>query len=101
MTLRDDLVAKKNRIEKQLTILDRVGEDTYPIGTIVLFSAESGDKWYYLKVDEESWRYLSSVTGIVKQLRQWVLEAEQSGIGYFEIYKLLPDKTPFYVSMSE
>lgn len=101
--LRDELIAKKDRIDKQLSIIDRVGEDKFPIGTIALFSANTGDKWYYIKTGEEEWRYLhaSTTRGIVKQLREWILEAEQSGIGYFEVYRLLAADTPFYSSIHE
>jgi hypothetical protein len=97
MTLRDDLLAEKARIERDLVIVDRAGEDTFPLGTITLFAMGS-QKAYFLKVAEESWRSMASSTP-TRQLREIILEWENYG-GYFEIYKLLPEATPFYTSLS-
>lgn len=98
MTLRDELIAERNRIDQKLAILDRVGEDTFNIGAIALFASSAGDKWYYLKEAEEAWRFLNGQTQGAKQLRSWILEAEEANIGYFEVYLLSPANTPFYAS---
>ena len=98
MTARSDLLAQKAEIDRKLGILNRVGEDTFNLGTVVVFSAASGVHWYYRKVAEETWRDMQSQSGAVSTLAEWVLEAEDANVGYFEIYALTPAQTPFYAS---
>lgn len=95
--IREELQDQRDEIDRKLAILNRVGEDTFPIGTIALFSSAQ-EHGYYRKIAEESWRFMESNTGGTRQLREIILEWEDSPVGYFEIYKLLPEATPFYVS---
>lgn len=83
-------------LQKDLVILSRVGEDTYPIGTLALFTGTR--KWYYVKVAEESWRNVGG--NREQELRDWIFEAEKSNVGYFEVYILNPDQSPIYASGS-
>jgi hypothetical protein len=99
LTIRDDLLSQKAVIERKLAVIDRAGEDTYPVGTVALFSA-SVQKGYYLKSAEETWRDMAG-TGPTRQLIQIILEWETTpSVGYFEIYKLLPGASPVYVSLA-
>ncbi len=97
MSLRDNLLAQRAEIDRKLAIIDRVGEDTFPIGTIVIFSS-ANEKVHFLKTGEEAWRYMTSSVGTTKQLRDWILDWEDSPVGYFEVYRYTPADTPFYAS---
>lgn len=102
MNLRESLLADRDEIDKQIAIIDRVGEDIFPLGTLALFSGQRiEDKWYYIKTGEEAWRSLNPTRNApTKELREWILETEESSVGYFEIYILNPAATPFYTSIS-
>lgn len=82
-------------LNRQLGILNSAPADTFPLGTVVVFNAATGSKWYYFKVAEETW---ASKDGEEKDLASWILEAMDSNIGYFEVYKLLVSPTPIFAS---
>jgi hypothetical protein len=98
MSLRDVLLAEKAEIDRKLAILNRSPTDTFPFGTIVVFSKGTtpADKWYYLKVSEETWKDMQS--GEVRDLASWILTGEESAVGYFEVYKMTVDTTPIYTT---
>lgn len=84
--------------QAQLTVLNRVGSDTFSIGTIMLFSAASGAKWYYVKIAEETWASLRGGNPGTKALEEYVLDAVNSEIGYFEVYEVSIKPAPFFTS---
>jgi hypothetical protein len=89
-----ELEAEKAAIEAKIAILESVPEDLFHFGTVVLFAATGGVKWYVVKTGEELWSKLSG--GAEQDLASWVLEAVESNIGYFELYELKVEETPFY-----
>lgn len=91
--LQKEKEAIQDRIDKFLS----VPEDTFPLGTVMLFSAASGAKWYIRKNSEESWIKLTG-TGVAQELATWILEAVESSIGYFEVYRVVTQETPFFVN---
>ncbi|MFY3741602.1 MAG: hypothetical protein HMLIMOIP_002060 [Candidatus Nitrosomirales archaeon] len=83
-------------LQSKLDIMNRVPSDTFPFGTVVVFSAASGSKWHYLKTGEETWLNLQVNTA--KDLASWILTAVESNVGYFEVYELKVQPTPFFAS---
>jgi hypothetical protein len=97
MTLRQDIIDQIAALQAQLSILNTAPPDTYNFGTVVVF-ASTGHKWYYAKTAEETWLQLNGTSVIEKSLSEWILEAKQSGIGYFEVYIMTVAPTPIYAS---
>jgi hypothetical protein len=92
-----------NKIQSKLDILNRVPEDTYPFGTIIRFAANGNAvKWHIMKIDEESWIKIgpgfNSSTTVAQSTGDWILEAVDSNIGYFEVYVLTVGNAPIYTS---
>jgi len=79
-----------------VVILSQAPTDIYNFGTVVVFaSGVSGvTKWYYLKVAEELW--MDFATGTEKTLSEWILNANEANIGYFEVYVLTVAPSPIY-----
>ncbi len=101
MGRREDIQDHINELQAQLDILNSAPEDTYSFGTVAVFAAATGDKWYYVKIAEESWSKLkrsSASTEIARALSEWILHAVNSNIGYFEVYILTVEETPIYAS---
>lgn len=101
MALRDDLLASQTEITRKLAILNSIGEDTFPFGTVMVFNAATGAKWYYVKIAEERWQKLgtSAIEGPHQRpLSEWIFYTEESPIGYFEVYELRVQPAPFYAS---
>lgn len=98
MSQRSEIQAEIASLQVQLGILNRVPTDSFNLGTVVVFAAgNSGSvKWYYNKVAEETWA--NSATGVEKDLAGWILETMESNIGYFEVYELKVQPTPFFAS---
>lgn len=96
MTLRQNLEAQVIEAQRQLAILDNIDEDIFNFGTVAVFSAPSHPRWYYVKVAEESWK--SFTNGTQKALADWIFEAEESNVGYFEVYMMTAAPDPFYAS---
>lgn len=98
MSLLTDLQAQLALIQAKINILQASPSDTFPLGRIALFASNSGNtRWYYVKVAEESWKDLNN-PGITKPLNEWILQARESGVGYFEVYEMRPQASPFYAS---
>lgn len=97
MSLRTDLISQIADLQAKLAILNGVAEDTFSFGTVMVFAAGLGGatKWYYHKTQEETW---VSDLGEEKDLASWILVARESNIGYFEVYELRVQPTPFYAS---
>lgn len=104
MGVKEDLQAKLDSIQAKLNVVNRVPEDRFSIGTIALFSAATGLKWYYVKIGEESWTSLKGnlpgegLPSGSKSLAAWILYAVESNIGYFEVYEMKVHPTPFFAS---
>ncbi len=96
MALRDDLEAQIASLEARLAILNGAPEDTYNFGTVVVFSS-ANSRWHYVKDNEESWRDMTN-GGPTKPLSEWILEARESPVGYFEVYVLSVANTPIYAA---
>ena len=85
------------KLQEELATLNQAPTDTFPFGTVVVFSAQSGVKWYYVKKGEEIWKPLSN-TGAECSLAECILTAKKSGVGYFEVYVLITQEPPIYAS---
>lgn len=95
MTKKQDLLDQIAELQAEVNILNTAPSDTYPLGTVVRFVANSNTiKWHYIKTSEETW--LSMESSISKSLSEWILDAVDSSIGYFEVYLLPVADTPFY-----
>jgi hypothetical protein len=92
-----EIQAKITVLQTQLGILNNSPSDTYPIGTMVVFSAAAGQRWYRLKIAEELWRNMTNVNE-ERSLAEWILAASESNIGYFEVYVLTVAATPIFAS---
>jgi predicted DNA-binding protein len=93
------LTEQLTTIQGQLSILNGVPEDTFNIGTVVVFASglSGAVKWYYVKMAEEVWMRLNgSSSGTGKPLNEWALDAVEAHIGYFEVYELKVQPTPIY-----
>lgn len=91
-----EIQAQITALQVQLGILNSAPSDTFPIGTVVVFSASSGSKWYRVKTAEETWKNLLGAAE--KTLAEWILESMESNIGYFEVYVLKVQETPIFAS---
>lgn len=98
MTIRDEVVAGIAKLQARLAVIDRINEDTFTFGTVVVFSAATGSKWYYIKTGEELWLDMQNDIRGEQQLIEWILGAIDSEIGYFEVYVLDTRATPFFAS---
>lgn len=96
MTLVQTIQAQIVALQAKLAILNLAPTDTYPFGTMVVFSPQVGPKWFYFKTAEESWRDIHSA--IEKPLNEWILAAKESPVGYFEVYVLITQASPIYAS---
>lgn len=84
-------------LEAQLAILNSVNEDTFNIGTVMVFSmATPVAHWYYAKTAEETW--LDVKNGGEQPLANWILDTVEANVGYFEVYEMRAQPTPFYAS---
>jgi hypothetical protein len=92
--IKGELQAQLAETNRQLALINRVGNDNFSIGTIAVFDAPNTNKWYYAKVAEELWENLKG--GEQKSLADWIFKAEESAIGYFEVYEMNPKPQPFY-----
>lgn len=93
MGRREEIEGQIAKYQKQLANLNRMPEDRFSIGTMMVFSSESA-KWYIRKVGEEAWTKLNSSTQT--DLAGWILEAEESNVGYFEVYEMRTQPNPIY-----
>lgn len=94
---KSELEAEIAALEDQLAILSSVGEDTFNIGTIMVFSmANPVAHWYYAKTAEETW--LDVKSGEEQPLANWILDTVYANVGYFEVYELRAQPLPFYAS---
>jgi hypothetical protein len=96
MSRKTEVQAQIASLQTEYTLLNRVPSDAFSFGTIVVF-ASATSKWYYLKVAEETWRSMQGTTQ-EKDLASWVAFAYESAIGYFEVYELKVQPTPFFAS---
>lgn len=95
MTLKSDIQAQIAALQAQLAILNGAPNDTYNLGTIARFAANSNTThFHYKKTAVETWTDMSS--GVQQDLASWILNATQSNIGYFEVYILSPAASPIY-----
>ena len=83
-------------LQTKLAILNRVPTDSFAFGTVVVFSAATGVRWRFVKTAEETW--LNLQVGGERTLAEWVLDGEESEVGYFEVYELRVQPTPLYAS---
>lgn len=98
MTQKQKLQAEIVVLQDKVNILNRAPADTFNFGTVVVFASGQGGrvKWYYVKVAEETWQDMKNNSE--KSLADWILNAHESNIGYFEVYELKPQPAPIYAS---
>jgi hypothetical protein len=99
MPSKAELQAQITLLQAQLAQLNSIPEDTFPFGTIAIISYGPGGvgKYYRVKVEEETWKNL--VNSDEKSLSEWIVEAIDSNIGYFEVYVAVAEEVPFYPMM--
>lgn len=96
---RQELQQAIDQLNAQLTILNSVPTDSFPVGTVVVFSSDNNTRhWYYRKLNNELWTTMLFKSKEEKPLEEWILQTTQSDIGYFEVYVLTVAETPFYAS---
>lgn len=95
MTKLQELQEQIAELQAEVNILNSAPSDTYPFGTVVRFVANSNTtKWHYIKTSEETW--LSMEASSSRSLSEWILDAVNSDIGYFEVYLLTVAGSSFY-----
>ncbi len=95
MGAKEDIQKEIDRLQRKLNAFDRIGEDIYPLGTVIVFSS-SINKWYYVKEGEESWGSLKNRNSATEPLSYWIMQAEDTYSGYFEVYVLVAQEVPIY-----
>jgi hypothetical protein len=93
MSRRDDIQAEIEALQKKLSHLDKIGEDTFHFNTVLQFSAGNGLKWFIRKIDEETW--VNIKTGQTGTLVDWILDSEEKS-GPFEVYEMRAQPQPVY-----
>lgn len=97
MSKKSDIENELAKLNKKLQILNSAPNDTYPFGTVVVFSAV--EEWYYVKIGEESWKKLGkSNLNEELSLAEWILNSVEADVGYFEVYVMITDEDPIYSS---
>lgn len=95
MSRKTEIQDRIAKLQAQLAIINRTPSDTFHIGTVVVFSSNQNKvHWYYAKTGEEAWLDLKDGT-VEKPLADWILNAVESGIGYFEVYDMVPTNLVF------
>lgn len=96
---RQELQQAIDQLNAQLTILNSVPTDSFPVGTVVVFSSNNNTRhWHYRKLVNELWTPMAYNSKKELPLEEWILQAKQTDIGYFEVYVLTVAETPFYAS---
>ncbi len=84
--------------QERLAILASLPEDTYPFGTVAIFSWSNGKK-HFIKEAEEAWRSMSSGSVLQKELAYWIYtEKVNNPALYFEVYTMIASALPIYAS---
>lgn len=97
MGVKQDLEAEDAIIHQKLAIINGMPEDTYPFGTVAQFSYVNGQKDFFIKVAEESWK--SVATTNLRPLSDWIYLARYAvSFVHFEVYLMFPDETPIYAT---
>ncbi len=101
MTKKAEVQAEIDKLQAKLNKLNRIGNDNFVLGTVLRFAANQNTvKWHIIKVTEELWVYIGSgLAGSTTNngtLEDFILEALDSGVGYFEVYELKTQPNPFY-----
>lgn len=97
MNRRERLQIQIDELNGQLAFLNRIPEDKFPIGTILVFSASHAEDWYILKTAEGTWKNFTRNT-ITRSLAEWIEEENNADVEYFEVYELKVQPTPFFAS---
>jgi leucyl aminopeptidase (aminopeptidase T) len=98
MGRKEQIQERINTLQKQLVAINRIPEDRFSIGTVLRFSANSNNiKWHIVKTAEESWVKVESIQ-TTATLEDWILNATESNVGYFEVYELKVQPQPLYTS---
>lgn len=73
-------------------------EDTFPVGTVALITAQQNTvRSYYLKIGEELWKRLTNPTDHnSRELIAWILKYASETNHYFEVYVMQPGENPIY-----
>lgn len=96
MGLKERIQKEIEKLQRQLEDLNKAPEDIYPIGTVIIF-ATAQQRWFIEKVAEETWQKIKQGIDRKQQsLAEWILEAEESNVGYFEVYVTQTMPEPIY-----
>jgi len=99
MTRKADITAQIASLQSELNTLNRVPDDTFNLGTVLVFSANSNSvHWYIRKTGIEAWTSMNLTPTVTKDLSSHIADALESSIGYFEVYELRVQPTPFFAS---
>ncbi len=98
MQTRAEILNKIAELQLLLGRYDATPEDVFHFGTIIRIAANNNmTKWHIIKTAEDTWRYLGG-NGVERTLAEWILQATDSDLGYFEVYVLEPGSIPIYVN---
>ncbi len=94
---RQEIIDEIAELQALLARYDAVPEDNFNFGTIIRIAANQNlTKWHLLKVAEDTWKYLGGQAE--KSLQEWILQAIDQNLGYFEVYVLEAQENPIFVN---
>jgi hypothetical protein len=99
VTTKQDLQNQIAALQAELVVVNRVPDDTFNLGTVVRFVANSNTvKWHYIKTGIELWKPLESSDSDGPLVSAVIRAIELLGTAYFEVYVLTPANTPWFTS---
>jgi hypothetical protein len=102
MSRKTEIQSKIANLQAELNILNRVGDDTFNLGTVLVFAAKNNTvHWYIRKTNIDTWISMTTVNPtpiLSKDLFSFISDALESDIGYFEVYELRVQPNPFFTS---
>ena len=98
MSRKTDITNQIAALQTELAALNRVPDDTFNVGTVLVFASAGNTRhWYIRKTAVNTWMSLTSVPTSGEML-SFISDALESDTGYFEVYELRPQPAPFFAS---
>jgi hypothetical protein len=102
MSRKTEIQSEIASLQAKLNILNRVGDDTFNLGTVLVFAAKNNTvHWYIRKTNIDTWISMTTANPtpiLSKDLFSFISDALESDIGYFEVYELRVQPNPFFTS---
>lgn len=99
MTRKNEINTQISKLQNELTALNRVADDTFNVGTVMVFSAKNNTvHWYIRKIAVDTWTAMEASGSLSKDLASFIADALESDVGYFEVYELRVQNNPFFTS---